>query len=105
MATITVPLPARVQSFIRTPEDQEIACDAAVRLLKAPGSLWPVATGRSKGAWRCVGSGFNRRVNNPVFYSSYVEAQNGRPARATLNAGASSIINAITAGRVRRSAA
>jgi len=55
-----------------------------VELLRGPNSLWPVDTGRSKRAWRRLGSGLGSQVFNPLRYASYVEALNGEPARKTL---------------------
>ena len=87
MASLTVPLPAGVQP--RTARQQQNAANEAVKILRGPQSLWPVDTGRSKRAWRVIGSGRTARVFNPVRYASFVEARGGKdtgpyPARRTL---------------------
>ncbi|MCY4121044.1 MAG: hypothetical protein OXG72_09015 [Acidobacteria bacterium] len=83
MASLTVPLPPRLG--IVTAAGHQAAVDAAVELLRSSKSLWPVDTGRSKRAWRRLGSGWNSQIFNPLRYASFVEALNGRPARKTLD--------------------
>ena len=79
---LTIGLPANVERVARTsPAAREAACDAAVRALKAPRSQWRVDTGRSKRAWRRLGSGRTSRVYNPVNYARYLE--DGVPSRQT----------------------
>ena len=85
MADLEVPLPAAVRGLAqRSPDAYQNVVDAAVRLLRGPRSLWPVDTGRSKRAWRRIGSGYSSVVYNPLHYASFVEDQQGRPAARTL---------------------
>ena len=104
MPAVVVPLPAVVERAIRTPKQREAACEAAVQVLKSGRSLWPVDTGRSKRAWAVSGRGSRARVRNPTFYSSYVEARNGRPAAKTLSRYSSLLLAAVDIGAVRGAA-
>lgn len=54
-----------------SPAAHEAACDAAVRALKSAASKWPADTGRSKRAWRVVGSGYGAVIYNPLDYSEF----------------------------------
>lgn len=92
MAALVLPLPPTVERvLIVNPEGRQAAVDAAVRALRGSRSLWPVDTGRSKRAWRRLGSGERSMVYNPLSYTSYVEAQNGNPGALTLRRHAAGI--------------
>ena len=84
MAALELSLPSSIRAVAATPAAWQNAVDAAVRLLRGPRSLWPVDTGRSKRAWRRLGSGLQSIIYNPLSYASYVEGRNGRPAERTL---------------------
>ena len=87
MPSITIPLPARIQRLTATNGmARQNAVDEAIRLLRGPRSLWPVDTGRSKRAWRRLGSGLSSQIFNPLRYASYVERFSRRSARRTLQA-------------------
>lgn len=84
MPAVYVPLPAPARLAAgRSGVAFEAVVDEAVRILKGPRSRWPVDTGRTKRAWRRIGSGLNSQIYNPLHYASYVERR-GRPAARTL---------------------
>ena len=92
---LTMPLPPRAeQAARRSPQARAAAVDAAVAALKSASSHWPVDTGRSKRAWRRVGTGNSSRIYNPLHYASYVEDQQDQPARRTLNAAEPKLVRA-----------
>ena len=84
MASLTVSLPPPAVAAATDADGYQNAADAAVTLLRGNRSLWPVDTGRSKRAWRRIGSGYSSEIFNPLRYASYVEALNRQPAETTL---------------------
>ena len=99
--------PRSVQRAVAAQPDpalaQESVMDEAVRVMRGPSSFWPVATGRSKRAWRVTGSGLFSRLYNPTRYASFVEAsphiQPRQPARATLRRFARRLVRAARRGQ------
>ena len=90
-----MPLPTRAeQAARRSPQARAAAVDAGVAALKAPSSWWPVDTGRSKRAWRRIGTGNSSRIYNPLHYASYAEDQSNQAARRTLNAAEPKLVRA-----------
>ena len=85
MAALTVPLPAEIVALAAgQPAAVQAAVDEAVRILRSPTlSLWPVNTGRSRRAWRRLGSGATSRIFNPLSYASFIERRKS-PAKRTL---------------------
>ena len=91
MADLVVPLPRQARLAAgRSAAAHQAAVDESVAALKAPGSAWPVDTGRSKRAWRRLGSGNEAEIYNPVPYASF----HRRAAVRTLNRAAGRIVRA-----------
>ena len=91
MASLKLQLPSGVRA--RTAAGHQAAVNEAVLILRGPDSLWPVDTGRSKRAWRVIGSGWGATIFNPLRYASFVEKRGGwrhgrrtgpNPAKRTL---------------------
>lgn len=95
--TYSPPLPYEVDEAAREagPQVFQAVVDAAVDLLKGGSSDWPVDTGRSKRAWRRIGSGLSSEVHNPVRYAAAVEGKNGYPARNTLDNNSSYLMSIV----------
>ena len=85
--TLTLPLPPAVErAASRSGPARAAACDAGVRALRGSASRWRVDTGRSKRAWRRIGTGPTSRVFNPLHYARYLEDGIPDPSSAGLGA-------------------